>query len=129
MRKRIISTKNAPAAVGPYSQAVEAAGLVFISGQIGLIPETGEFVKGGVKEQTEQVLNNMEAILKQAGICFEDVVKTTVLLSTMDDFSVVNAIYEKRFPVNPPARAAFAVASLPLNALVEIETIALSKSS
>jgi len=128
MSKKIISTSKAPAAVGPYSQAVAANGFVFISGQLGLDAATGKFVEGGVEAQAERALDNMEAILKEAGLGFEDVIKTTVLLASMDDFKVVNAVYASRFPLNPPARAAFAVKTLPLNGLVEIEAIALATS-
>jgi 2-iminobutanoate/2-iminopropanoate deaminase len=124
MSKKIISTDRAPAAVGPYSQAVEAGGLVFVSGQIGLDPATGEFVEGGVEAQARQVLDNVGAILATAGLSFADVVKCTVLLADMGDFKLVNGIYAERFPSDPPARAAFAAAGLPLGALVEIETIA-----
>lgn len=124
MKKTIISTRKAPAAVGPYSQAVQTEGLIFISGQLGLVPETGTFVEGGVKEQTIQALDNMEAILKEAGGGFDNVVKTTVLLADINDFAVVNGVYGERFAENPPARAAYAVAKLPLGGLVEIEAIA-----
>ena len=119
MGKKIISTEKAPAAVGPYSQAVEAGGLLFVSGQLGLDPATGKFVDGGVAEQTRQALDNIGAILAEAGLGFEHVVKMTVLL---DD--TVNGIYAERYDDAPPARAAFAVATLPLGGLVEIETIA-----
>jgi len=125
--KKVISTSKAPAAVGPYSQAVEANGFVFVSGQLGLDPATGRFVDGGVEAQAERALDNMAAILEAAGLGFADVVKTTVLLDSMGDFKTVNAIYARRFPEAPPARAAFAVATLPLDGLVEIEAIAMAR--
>jgi 2-iminobutanoate/2-iminopropanoate deaminase len=123
MDKKVIATKRAPAAVGPYSQAIRAGGLLFVSGQLGLDPATGKLVEG-VEAQAERALENMAAILAEAGMGFQNVVKATVLLASMDDFAKVNAIYAKRFPENPPARAAYAVAKLPLGGLVEIEAIA-----
>ena len=126
MSIKTISTTQAPGAVGPYSQAVAANGLLFVSGQLGLDPATGKFVEGGVEAQAERALDNMEAILKAARLGFKDVAKTTVLLASMDDFAAVNAVYATRFPENPPARAAFAVKTLPLQGLVEIEAIAVT---
>jgi 2-iminobutanoate/2-iminopropanoate deaminase len=125
--KKIIYTKKAPAAVGPYSQAVEANGMLFISGQIGLDPETGTIVEGGIKEQTRQVMENIRTILDEAGYYFSDVVKSTCLLSDISNFAAMNEIYGKYYLQNSPARAAFAVKDLPLGALVEIETIAAKK--
>ena len=122
--KRIISTQDAPRAIGPYSQATEVNGMLFISGQIPLDPATGKFAEGDITEQTEQVMKNIGAILKAAGFTFNDVVKSTCLLSDMDYFAAMNAVYGKYYPENPPARAAYAVVKLPLGALVEIETIA-----
>jgi len=122
--KRIISTENAPKAVGPYSQAIEVNGTLYISGQIPIDPATGKFVEGGIKEQTEQCLKNIGAILTAAGYSFENVVKSTVLLDKISDFATMNEVYAKYYSQNPPVRAAFAVESLPLGALVEIETIA-----
>ncbi|MDP4207867.1 MAG: RidA family protein [Bacteroidota bacterium] len=122
--KRIISTDQAPAAIGPYSQAVEANGTLYISGQIPIDPTTGKLVEGGVKEQTLQVLKNIRAILKAAGYDNNDVVKSTCLLANMDDFKDVNEIYASFYTENPPARAAYGVVRLPLGALIEIETIA-----
>ncbi len=122
--KKVISTSNAPAAIGPYSQAIEANGMLFISGQIPINPETGKAVEGGIKEQSEQVMKNIEAILTEAGYSFSDVVKSTCLLSDMANFKDMNEIYGKYYSENPPARAAFAVKELPLGVLVEIETIA-----
>ena len=121
---RIIHTSKAPAAVGPYSQAVEANGMLFISGQIPLDPKTGKIVEGGIVEQTEQVMQNIKAILVEAGYNFSDVIKSTCLLSSMENFGAMNEIYSKYYSVNPPARAAFAVKELPLSVMVEIETIA-----
>jgi 2-iminobutanoate/2-iminopropanoate deaminase len=125
--KKVINTKKAPAAVGPYSQAVEANGTLYISGQIALDPETGKMVEGGIKEQTRQVMENIRAILDEAGYYFKDVVKSTCLLSDISNFAAMNEIYGKYYLENPPARAAFAVKDLPLGALVEIETIAVKK--
>lgn len=122
--KKIISTKEGPNAVGPYSQAVQANGFLFISGQIPIDPATGKFAEGGITEQTEQVMKNIGAILRAAGYDYSDVVKSTCLLSDMDNFSAMNAVYGKYYPENPPARAAYGVVRLPLGALIEIETIA-----
>lgn len=122
--KKIIHTKNAPAAIGPYSQATEINGMLFISGQVPIDPATGQVVEGGILEQTEQVMKNIDAILKVAGYAFDDVVKSTCLLSNMTYFADMNSVYGKYYPSNPPARAAFAVKDLPLGVMVEIETIA-----
>ena len=122
--KKIIHTSNAPAAIGPYSQAVEANGMLFISGQVAIGPQTGKVVEGGISEQTEQVMKNIGAILEAAGYTFSDVIKSTCLLSDMANFAAMNAVYGKYYPENSPARAAFAVKELPLGVLVEIETIA-----
>ena len=122
--KKIIHTPQAPAAIGPYSQAVEVKGMLFISGQVAINPETGKVVDGGITEQTDQVMKNIGAILQEAGYGFSDVIKSTCLLSDMADFAAMNAVYGKYYPENPPARAAFAVKDLPLGVLVEIETIA-----
>ncbi len=122
--KRIISTPNAPASIGPYSQAVEANGMLFISGQIPIDPSKGKLAEGGIREQTEQVMKNIGAILEAAGYTYADVVKSTCLLSDMDNFAVMNEIYGKYYPSDPPARAAYGVVRLPLGALIEIETIA-----
>ena len=123
--KKVISTTNAPGAIGPYSQAIEANGMIFISGQVPINPATGKVVEGDITAQTEQVMKNLEAILKAAGCDFSHVVKSTCLLSDMANFAAMNAVYGSRFTKNPPARAAFAVKTLPLNVLVEIEMIAL----
>jgi 2-iminobutanoate/2-iminopropanoate deaminase len=122
--KRIISTPNAPKAIGPYSQAIEVSSTLYVSGQLGLDPSTGQMVPGGVREQTEQALKNIGAILNAAGYEFKDVVKSTCLLANMDDFKSMNEVYAGYYPVDPPARAAYAVQKLPLGALVEIESIA-----
>ncbi|MDR2292168.1 MAG: RidA family protein [Prevotellaceae bacterium] len=122
--KKIISTPNAPKAVGPYSQAIEINGTLYISGQLPINPETSKFVEGGIKEQTAQCLKNIEAILVAAGYSFDDVVKTTVLLDNINDFAAMNEVYAEFYTSQQPARAAFEVAKLPLGALVEIETVA-----
>ncbi len=122
--KRIINTPKAPAAVGPYSQAVEVNGFIFISGQIPLDPETGKIVPGGIREQTEQVMKNIGAVLTAAGCAYASVVKSTVLLKDITDFKEMNEIYGSYYAQEPPARAAYAVKDLPLGALIEIETIA-----
>ncbi|MCD4666029.1 MAG: RidA family protein [Bacteroidales bacterium] len=122
--KKIVNTDYAPKAIGPYSQAIETNGMLFISGQVPIAPETGKIVEGGIKEQTEQVMLNIKAILNEAGYTFEQVVKSTCLLSNMDNFAAMNEVYAKYYPENPPARAAYGVVKLPLGVLVEIETIA-----
>jgi len=123
--KRIIFTEKAPLPVGPYSQAVEANGMLFIAGQVPVDPLTGVKVEGGIREQTSQVLENTGAILAAAGYDFADVVKSTCFLADMADFKAMNEVYAQYYPVNPPARAAFSVKQLPLGALVEIETVAI----
>ncbi len=125
MERKTISTDTAPAAVGAYSQAVRAGELLFVSGQLGLDPQSKKMVEG-VEAQTAQALTNLEAILKAAGLRMENVVKTTVLLSSIDDFKAVNEVYATRFGEEPPARAAFQAAALPLGGLVEIEAIAVA---
>ena len=124
--KKIIHTGDAPNAVGPYSQAVEANGMLFISGQIPIDPAIGKIIDGGIKEQTDQVLKNIGAILKAAGYTYADVVKSTCLLNDMDNFAAMNEVYGRYYSENPPARAAYGVVRLPLGALVEIETIAVN---
>jgi len=123
--KKVIFTDQAPAAIGPYSQAIEINGQLFVSGQVPVNPETGKVVDGGIKEQTEQVMKNIEAILKEAGYSFSDVIKSTCLLSDMSNFAAMNEVYGSYYKENPPARAAFAVKELPLGVMVEIETIAI----
>ncbi|MEA2173329.1 MAG: 2-iminobutanoate/2-iminopropanoate deaminase [Blastocatellia bacterium] len=127
--KQIIKTSDAPAAIGPYSQAVRAGDFVFASGQIPIDPRTGEFAPGGIAEQTEQVLRNLSAVLKAAGGGLEDVVKTTVFLADMNDFAAMNEVYGRYFSEGaPPARATVQAARLPRDARVEIEVIASIKS-
>lgn len=122
--KKVISTTHAPAAIGPYSQAIEANGMVFISGQLPVDPATGEFVPGGITEQTTQSFANIKAILSEAGLTTDNIVKTTVFLADMSLFAEMNAVYAQQFGETFPARSAFAVKTLPKNALVEIEAIA-----
>lgn len=122
--KEIISTSNAPAAIGPYSQAVKAGGMLYISGQLPIDPATGEFAASDIAGQTRQSLENIKAILTQAGLGLENVVKTTVLLADIGDFGTMNGVYAEYFTGDCPARAAFAVKGLPKGALVEIEAIA-----
>lgn len=121
--KQIISTPNAPQAIGPYSQAVEANGFVFISGQIPINPANGQ-IPEGIEAQTEQVMRNIGAILEAAGLTYANVVKTTVLLQSIADFATMNGIYAKYFTTDCPARAAFEVSALPKGALIEVEVIA-----
>lgn len=122
--KKIIATKNAPAAIGPYSQAVEVNGMIYLSGQIPIDPATGEFVDGGIKEQTEQCFKNIKAILDEAGLTMDNVVKTLVLLNDIANFAQMNEVYGQQFTGTFPARSAFAAKDLPKGALVEIEVIA-----
>lgn len=119
-----ISTHNAPAAVGPYSQGIDTGNLVFLSGQLGLDPQTGKLVEGGVQAQTHQAFKNIQAVLAQADLTTANVVKVLVLLSDINDFAAVNEVYASYFQQPYPARSAFAVAALPLGGLVEIEVIA-----
>ena len=125
--KRRIQTLQAPQAIGPYSQAIEANGLVFASGQIPIDPATGQFVEGGIAEQTEQVLKNLKALLEAAGSGLDLVVKTTVFLASMDEFASMNEVYGRFFSDEPPARATVQAARLPRDARVEIEAIALKR--
>lgn len=122
--KEIIATANAPKAIGPYSQAVKTGSLIFVSGQLPLVPETMSFIAGGIREQTRQALTNAKAILESAGTGLAAVVKTTVLLKDIGDFAAMNEVYGEFFQTDCPARAAYQVANLPLGALVEIELIA-----
>lgn len=124
MTKKIISTPNAPTAIGPYSQAVEAGGQVFVCGQIPLDPATGALVAGGVAMQAEQALLNLRAVLAAAGLSLGDVVKTTVFLKNLGDFATVNEVYARHFSADCPARSCVEVSRLPKEALVEIEAIA-----
>ena len=126
--KKIISTKNAPDAIGPYSQGIEAGGFVFTSGQLGLVPETGEFAGNDVKSQAVQAFENLREILKASDCTLDDVVKTTCFLKNMDDFVIVNEVYTRFLSgENYPARSAVEVAALPKCGLVEIEAIAMKK--
>lgn len=122
--KKAISTQNAPGAIGPYSQAIEANGFIYLSGQLPIVPATGSFPEGGIKEQTRQSLLNAQAILKEAGADLSNVVKTTVLLADISDFGAMNEVYAEFFSAPYPGRSAFAVRDLPKGALVEIEMIA-----
>ncbi len=122
--KEIVSTENAPGAIGPYSQAVKTENMIFVSGQIPIDPQTGEFVSADVNEQTEQVLKNLSAVLEAAGSSLNNVVKTTVFLADMNDFAAVNEIYGRYFSDNKPARATVQAARLPRDARVEIDCIA-----
>ena len=121
---KILNTANAPAAIGPYSQGVQCCNMVFVSGQLPFVPETGALLEGSVGEMTVQSMKNIEAILAEAGCTLKDVVKTTIFLKDLNDFAEVNAAYATFFPENPPARACVQVAKLPRDAKVEIEAIA-----
>ena len=122
--KKVINTTKAPAAIGPYSQAIKVGNLVYTSGQIPINPVTGVFVEGGIKEQTRQSLQNVKAILEEAGLTMSKVVKTTVFMADMNDFADMNAVYAEFFAEPYPARSAVAVKTLPKGALVEIEVVA-----
>ena len=121
---KVISTKKAPAAIGPYSQAIQVRNLVYTSGQIPIDLSTGAFVEGGIKEQTRQSLTNVKAILEEAGLSMNNVIKTTVFMADMNDFADMNAVYAEFFTEPYPARSAVAVKALPKGALVEIEVVA-----
>lgn len=121
--KKVISTSNAPAAIGPYSQAIETDGYVFTSGQIPINPATGEVEGKTIEEQIEQVMHNIGALLEASGLTFANVVKTTCFLADLNDFAAFNAVYAKYFPNEAPARSCFAVAGLPKGAKLEVETI------
>ena len=123
--KKEIKTEKAPKAIGPYSQAIEANGFIFVSGQIPIDPATGEIIKGSIEKQTEQVLKNIKAILEEAGSSLQNIVKSTVYLSNLEDYPKMNEIYSKYIPAPYPARAAFQVARLPKDVGIEIEVIAL----
>ena len=118
--REVISTNSAPAAIGPYSQAIRAGNTLYLAGQIPIDPETGRFVKGGIEEQTRQVLNNIKAVLNAAGFFMKDVVQCQVFLSDLNNYSAMNEIYSSYFQERPPARAAVEVARLPKDALIEI---------
>ncbi|MCP4754853.1 MAG: RidA family protein [Proteobacteria bacterium] len=125
MKKEIVSTDRAPAAIGPYSQAIQAGNMLFASGQIAIDPATGEIIEGDVQAQTRQVLVNLEAILTAAGASLENVVKTTVYICSIDDFPLVNEAYGEFFKTDPPARACVEVSKLPKGAFIEIDAIAM----
>ena len=124
MSKKVIISEKAPGAVGPYSQAVECNGFLYVSGQLPIDQNTGEFVQGGVKEQTEQALKNISYILEEAGYSFDNVLKSTVYLTNMSDFASMNEVYAKFFNEPYPARVAYAVVALPKGAMVEIDVVA-----
>ena len=126
--KRAVETPNSPKAIGPYSQAIVANGFVYTAGQVGADPKTGTLVEGGIVEQTEQVINNLEAILKAAGSSLDDAVKTTVFLAGMNDFAKMNEVYAKRFKAPYPARSTVQVARLPRDAKIEIEVVAIVRT-
>lgn len=128
MSKRRIATTGAPAAIGPYSQAIDAGGQIFCSGQVGLDPASGELVAGGIKAESQRALRNLGAVLDAAGVSYADVVKTTVFLIDIGDFATLNEVYAEYFPDPPPARSTFAVAGLPKGARVEVEAIAVRNS-
>ncbi len=125
--KQVVSTSKAPGAIGPYSQAIQANGFIFVSGQLPVVPATGEFAAGGIAAQTKQSLENVQAILAEVGCSLTDVVKTTVLLKNINDFAAMNSVYAGYFTKDCPARACFEVARLPKDAMVEIEAIAVAK--
>lgn len=127
MQRSVVSTQQAPNAVGPYSQAIKAGTLVFTAGQIGIVPASGTIEGTTIEEQTHQVLRNLAAVLEAAGSGLDRVVKTTVFLADMGDFKAMNGVYATYFPADPPARSAFQVAALPLGARVEIEAVALAR--
>jgi len=122
--RTVIFTERAPQAIGPYSQAIRAGGFVYTAGQVGFDPASGQLVEGGIEGQTRQALGNIKAILEAAGTSLDRVVKTTVFMADLSQFSAMNAVYTGFFPSNPPARSTFQVAALPRNALIEIEAIA-----
>ena len=125
MKKRVVQTEKAPKAIGPYSQAIQAGDFLFLSGQVPLDPKTGELVKGDIRQQTEQVLENIKGVLESQKLGMKDVVKVTIFLKNIENFNQVNEIYSTYFPTSPPARSTVEVARLPRNAEVEIEAIAL----
>ena len=126
MSREIISTDQAPAAIGPYSQAVKTNGLVFVSGQLPINPATGELVSGDIRAETRQTMTNVGAILSAAGSAFDRIIKTTLFISDMEQFAVINEVYAEFFAGNPPARACVEVARLPKDARVEVEAVAVA---
>ncbi len=127
MERQVVSTPNAPKAIGPYSQAIHVGNFIFCSGQAALDPATGVLVSGGIEAETRRVLQNLSAVLEAAGTTMRNVVKTTVFLTDMNEFAKMNAIYAEFFPANPPARSTVQVSRLPKDACVEIELIALAE--
>jgi 2-iminobutanoate/2-iminopropanoate deaminase len=125
MKKKVVQTDKAPKAIGPYSQAIQAGDFLFLSGQVPLDPKTGELVKGDIRQQTEQVLENIKGVLRSQNLGMEDVVKVTIFLKNIENFNQVNEIYSTYFPASPPARSTLEVARLPRDAEIEIEAIAL----
>jgi 2-iminobutanoate/2-iminopropanoate deaminase len=125
MKKKVIQTEKAPRAIGPYSQAIRAGNFLFLSGQIPLDPKTGELVRGDIRQQTQQVLENIKGVLESQKLGMEDVVKVTIFLKNIGDFNQVNEVYGAYFPSSPPARSTIGVAALPRDADIEIEAIAL----
>ena len=125
IEKQLIQTPDAPAAIGPYSQAIKVGNQLYLAGQIGLDPETGKFVEGGIEAQTKQVMKNIQAVLIAAGFEFKDVVQTQIFLRDMNDYSTINKIYASHFKEAPPARAVVQVARLPKDALIEIIMVAI----
>ena len=128
MERKVVSTAQAPKAIGPYSQGIRVGDFVFCAGQAGLDPATGRLVEGGIEAETRRVLKNLSAVLDQAGTSLQNVVKTTVFLTDMNEFKAMNAVYAEFFPSNPPARSTVQVARLPADAHVEIEAIAIVSS-
>jgi 2-iminobutanoate/2-iminopropanoate deaminase len=126
MERSVISTERAPAAIGPYSQAIAAGGLIFVSGQLAIDPATGELVSGDIAAMTRQIFRNIEAVLAAAGSGLDKIVKTTVFLADLGDFQTMNGAYSEFFPAQPPARSTVQVARLPRDAKVEIEVVALA---
>ena len=126
LKRKIISTKDAPAAVGPYSQGVCINNLIFTAGQIPLVPETGNLIEGGIEEQTRQVMKNLAGVLEAAGSSLAKIIKTTIFVTDIGDFAKVNQVYGSFFTADPPARSTVQVAALPLGAKVEIEAIAIT---
>ncbi len=126
-KREVVSTKNAPEAIGPYSQGIKSGGMLFVSGQIGIDPETGALSEGGIEAQTDRALRNLKGIVEASGLGLADVVKTTCFLQNMGDFPTFNKVYESYFATAPPARETVAVAALPKGALVEVSCIAVAE--
>ena len=129
VKREIISTENAPAAVGPYSQAIRVGDFIYTAGQIALVPETGKLVEGGIEAQTRQVMQNLASVLEAAGSSLAHIVKTTIFVTNLADFATINKVYGSFFASDPPARSTVQVAALPLGANVEIEAVAIADRS